>query len=118
MDITAFYEQVAKIKMPVRIGIFCGTILFIVGVFIWFGYLPKKEEIKKVDEDAYQQEDRSREDRSPDGHLYLFYLFKKGRSFHSLPILFSIPFYSLTPFSLSPFWGFWLSFFLGVSGTL
>ena len=54
MDTTAFFEQVEKIKMPVRIGIFCGTILILVGAFIYFLYLPKMEEIHKTEQEIVQ----------------------------------------------------------------
>ena len=56
MDTTAFFEQVEKIKMPVRIGIFCGTILLLVGAFVYFLYLPKLEEINKTEEEIAQLE--------------------------------------------------------------
>jgi type IV pilus assembly protein PilO len=56
MDTTAFFEYVEKIKMPVRIGIFCGTILLLVGAFVYFLYLPKVEEINKTEEEIAQLE--------------------------------------------------------------
>jgi type IV pilus assembly protein PilO len=58
MDTTAFFEQVEKIKMPVRIAIFCGTILVLLGAFIYFLYLPKVEEIKKIEEEIVQLEQK------------------------------------------------------------
>ncbi len=58
MDTTAFFEQVEKIKMPVRIGIFCGTILLLAGAFVWFLYLPKVEEINKTEEEIVQLEQK------------------------------------------------------------
>lgn len=54
MDTTAFFEQVEKIKMPVRIGLFCGTILLLVVAFIYFLYLPKVEDIKKTEDQIVQ----------------------------------------------------------------
>ena len=58
MDTTAFFEQVEKIKMPVRIGIFCGTILLLAGAFVYFLYLPKVEEINKTEEEIVQLEQK------------------------------------------------------------
>lgn len=58
MDTTAFFEQVEKIKMPARIGIFLGTIFLLVGAFIYFLYLPKVEEIKKTEEQIAQLEQK------------------------------------------------------------
>lgn len=54
MDTTAFFEQVEKIKMPVRITLFCGTILILFGAFIYFLYLPKVEDIKKTEDQIVQ----------------------------------------------------------------
>jgi type IV pilus assembly protein PilO len=58
MDTTAFFEQVEKIKMPVRIVIFFGTILLLVGVFFYFLYFPKMEEINKTKEEIAQLEQK------------------------------------------------------------
>jgi type IV pilus assembly protein PilO len=58
MDTTAFFEQIEKIKMPVRIAIFFGTILLLVVAFVYFLYLPKKEEIHKTEEQIVQLEQR------------------------------------------------------------
>jgi type IV pilus assembly protein PilO len=46
----AFLERVEKIRMPVRIAIFAGTIVILVAVFVWFFYLPKTDEINKVNQ--------------------------------------------------------------------
>jgi len=46
----AFLERVEKLKMPVRIAIFAGTIVILVAVFVWFFYLPKTDEINKVNQ--------------------------------------------------------------------
>ncbi len=58
MDTTAFFEQAEKIKMPVRIAIFCGTILLLVVAFVYFLYLPKVEEINKTEEEIAQLEQK------------------------------------------------------------
>ncbi|MGD2125863.1 MAG: type 4a pilus biogenesis protein PilO [Desulfobacteraceae bacterium] len=44
----SLFEQVEKIKMPYRMLIFVGTIVILVGIFAWFFYLPKSEEIEKT----------------------------------------------------------------------
>lgn len=48
METAALFEQVEKIRMPIRMGIFAGTILLLAFAFIYFLYLPKTEEIKKT----------------------------------------------------------------------
>ena len=58
MDTTAFFEQVEKIKMPVRIGIFCGTIIVLIVAFFYFLYLPKIEEIQKTEQEIAQLEQK------------------------------------------------------------
>ena len=58
METTAFFEQVEKIKMPVRIGIFCGTILLLAIAFVYFLYLPKVEEINKTEEEIVELEQK------------------------------------------------------------
>ena len=58
MDTTAFFEQVEKMKIPVRIGIFFGTILLLVVAFVYFLYLPRVEEITKTEEEIVQLEQK------------------------------------------------------------
>ncbi|MBW1911633.1 MAG: type 4a pilus biogenesis protein PilO [Deltaproteobacteria bacterium] len=48
MEKGSFFESVGKIKMPIRILILVGTVVLIGGLFIWFVYIPKSEEITKV----------------------------------------------------------------------
>jgi len=48
MKTGALFEKVEKIKMPIRIAIFLGTIVLLAGLFIWFIYLPKTEEIAQT----------------------------------------------------------------------
>jgi len=45
MKTGALFEKVEKIKMPVRIAIFLGTLVFLAGLFFYFVYLPKTEQI-------------------------------------------------------------------------
>jgi type IV pilus assembly protein PilO len=47
MKTGALFEKVEKIKMPIRIAIFAGTIVLLAGLFIWLVYLPYDEEITK-----------------------------------------------------------------------
>jgi len=47
MKTGALFEKVEKIKMPIRIVIFAGTIVLLAGLFIWLVYLPCDEEITK-----------------------------------------------------------------------
>jgi type IV pilus assembly protein PilO len=48
MKTGALFEKVEKIKMPIRIAIFLGTIVLLAGLFVWFIYLPKTEEIAQT----------------------------------------------------------------------
>jgi type IV pilus assembly protein PilO len=45
------FEKVEKIKMPIRIAIFLGTLVLLAGLFFYFIYLPKSEEIAKTQGD-------------------------------------------------------------------
>ena len=45
MAIGAFFDSIEKIKMPVRIAIFAGTMVFLAGLYAWLIYLPKTQEI-------------------------------------------------------------------------
>lgn len=48
MDTTAFFENIEKIKIQVRIAIFVGTIVLMTAVFLYIFYLPNKEEIDRT----------------------------------------------------------------------
>jgi type IV pilus assembly protein PilO len=48
MDLGPVYEKVGKIKMAVRIVILAGTVIVVGGLFVWFYYIPKTEEIGKI----------------------------------------------------------------------
>lgn len=48
MEGESVFDKIEKIKMPVRIAIVAGTLVFLAGLFIWFVWLPKTEEIKKT----------------------------------------------------------------------
>jgi type IV pilus assembly protein PilO len=47
----ALFEKVEKIKMPIRIAIFLGTLVLLAGLFVYFFYLPKAEEIARTKEE-------------------------------------------------------------------
>jgi type IV pilus assembly protein PilO len=51
MNTGALFEKVEKIKMPIRIAIFLGTLVLLAGLFVYFVYLPKTEEIAKSREE-------------------------------------------------------------------
>jgi len=48
MELGPVFEKIEKIKMPARIAILLGTVIVLGGLFVWFYYLPKCEEIDKV----------------------------------------------------------------------
>ncbi len=48
MEDKSLLIKVEKIKMPVRLTIFFGTLVLLIGLFIWFVYLPKTEQINNV----------------------------------------------------------------------
>jgi type IV pilus assembly protein PilO len=50
MELGSFFEKAEKIKMPVRIAIFAGTVILLAGLFVWFVYIPTTEEIGKTQE--------------------------------------------------------------------
>ena len=51
MNIGALIATVGKIKMPIRIAIFLGTLVLLAGLFVYFVYLPKTEEIATTREE-------------------------------------------------------------------
>ncbi|PKN25980.1 MAG: protein PilO [Deltaproteobacteria bacterium HGW-Deltaproteobacteria-21] len=48
MDLGPVFEKIEKIKMPFRIVILAGTVILLGGLFAWFYYIPKSEEIVKT----------------------------------------------------------------------
>jgi type IV pilus assembly protein PilO len=58
MDTTVFFDKVEKIKMPYRILIFVGTIVLLVGLFIYFIYLPKTEQISQTKREIAAQKQK------------------------------------------------------------
>jgi len=51
MNTGALIAKVGKIKMPIRIAIFLGTLVLLAGLFVYFVYLPKTEEIATTREE-------------------------------------------------------------------
>jgi len=51
MKTGALFEKVEKIRMPIRIAILLGTLVLLAGLFVYFVYLPKTEEIAKTREE-------------------------------------------------------------------
>ena len=51
MKTGALFEKVEKIKMPIRIAIFLGTLVLLAGLFVYLVYLPKSEEIAQTREE-------------------------------------------------------------------
>lgn len=45
MDGESIFDKIEKIKMPVRMAIFVGTLVVLTGLFVMFIYLPKTEAI-------------------------------------------------------------------------
>jgi len=48
MEGQAFFEKIESIKMPVRISILVGAIVFLLGLFVGLVYFPKTEKIKTL----------------------------------------------------------------------
>jgi type IV pilus assembly protein PilO len=51
MKTGALFEKVEKIKMPIRIAIFLGTLVLLAGLFIYLIYIPKTEQIATTREE-------------------------------------------------------------------
>ena len=48
MEGETFFEKIEKIKMPIRILILVGSVVVLVGAFVYLIYLPKTEDIKNT----------------------------------------------------------------------
>jgi type IV pilus assembly protein PilO len=51
IDLSTYFNRIAKLKMMHRIIIFAGTVILIVGLYIWLVYIPKTGEIKTIKSD-------------------------------------------------------------------
>lgn len=58
MEKGSFAEKVEKIKMPYRLAILAGTIILLAGLFVWFIYLPKSEQIDQARQEIKRLEAR------------------------------------------------------------
>jgi len=58
MKTGALFEKVEKIKMPIRIAIFLGTLVLLAGLFVYFVYMPYSEEIAKSREEIAKLQQR------------------------------------------------------------
>jgi len=58
MKTGALFEKVEKIKMPIRIAIFLGTLVLLAGLFVYFVYIPYSEEIAKSREEIAKLQQR------------------------------------------------------------
>jgi len=51
IDLNTYFDKISKLRMIHRILIFTGTIVLIVGLYIWLVYIPKTGEIKTIKSD-------------------------------------------------------------------
>jgi type IV pilus assembly protein PilO len=58
MDLGPVFEKIEKIKMGFRIAILAGTVIVIAGLFVWFVYIPKTEEIDKTKQEIASLEQK------------------------------------------------------------
>jgi len=50
MTTGSFFDSIEKIKMPIRIAISVGTVVILVGLYVWSMYLPKTQEIADTEQ--------------------------------------------------------------------
>jgi len=48
IDLSAYFDKISKLRMIHRMLIFVGTVVLIVGLYIWLVYVPKTGEIKTI----------------------------------------------------------------------
>jgi type IV pilus assembly protein PilO len=48
IDLDVYFDKISKLRMTHRVLIFVGTVVLIVGLFIWLIYIPKADEIKTI----------------------------------------------------------------------
>jgi len=48
IDLNVYFDKISKLRMMHRILIFAGTVVLIVGLYIWLVYIPKAGEIKTI----------------------------------------------------------------------
>ncbi|MBW2015526.1 MAG: type 4a pilus biogenesis protein PilO [Deltaproteobacteria bacterium] len=60
MDSGGIIEKIGNIKMPIRVGIFLGTLVLLTGAFLMLFYFPMKEDIKKGEQEIRSLENKLR----------------------------------------------------------
>lgn len=48
IDLNVYFDKISKLRMMHRVLIFAGTVVLIVGLYIWLVYIPKTGEIKTI----------------------------------------------------------------------
>jgi len=48
IDLTTYFDKISKLRMIHRVLIFAGTIVLVIGLYIWLVYIPKTGEIKTI----------------------------------------------------------------------
>ena len=48
IDLNTYFDKISKLRMIHRILIFAGTIVLVIGLYIWLVYIPKTGEIKTI----------------------------------------------------------------------
>jgi len=48
IDLNTYFDKISKLRMIHRILIFAGTVVLIVGLYVWLVYIPKTGEIKTI----------------------------------------------------------------------
>ena len=51
IDLSTYFDKISKLRMIHRVLIFAGTVVLIVGLYVWFVYIPKTGEIKTIKSD-------------------------------------------------------------------
>ena len=49
VDLDVYFDKISKLKMAHRVLIFAGTLVILMGLFIWLIYSPKTTEIDKIE---------------------------------------------------------------------
>jgi type IV pilus assembly protein PilO len=48
IDLATYFDKISKLRMVHRVLIFAGTIVLVIGLYIWLIYIPKTGEIKTI----------------------------------------------------------------------
>ena len=60
IDLTTYFDKISKLRMIHRVLIFAGTIVLVIGLYIWLVYIPKTGEIKTIKSDLDRLESNIR----------------------------------------------------------